>query len=118
MDEALVAYKQVIALGQTEFSAEANYRIAEILFAQDKLKDAETEAFDCIKKFGSYEIWLTKSYILLGDIYAKQKDYFNAEATYKSIAENSSIEDLKKEAQQKLAALIVEKDKANKVETN
>ncbi len=118
LNEAVAAYKQVIALGKTEFSAEANYRIAEILFAQDKLKDAESEAFDCIKKFGSYEYWLTKSYILLGDIYFKQKDYFNAEATYKSITENSSIEDLKKEAQQKLAALIVEKDKANKVETN
>jgi TolA-binding protein len=118
LDEALVAYKQVIALGKTEFSAEASYRIAEILFTQDKLKDAEVVAFACIKQFGSYEYWLTKSYILLGDIYFKQKDFFNAEATYKSIAENSTIDDLKKEAQQKLIALIVEKDKANKVETN
>ena len=105
LDEALEAYKQVIALGKTEFSAEASYRIAEILFAQDKLKDAEDAAFACIKQFGSYEYWLTKSYILLGDIYFKQKDFFNAEATYKSISENSTIEELKKEAQQKLAAL-------------
>ena len=118
LDEALVAYKQVIALGKTEFSAEAAYRVAEILFAQDKLKDAEDAAFDGIKKFGSYDYWLTKSYILLGDIYFKQKDYFNAEATFKSIAENSTIEDLKKEAQQKLAVVIAEKDKVNKVETN
>jgi TolA-binding protein len=118
LDEALAAYKLVIALGKTEFSAEASYRVAEILFAQDKLKDAEDAAFSCIKQFGSYEFWLTKSYILLGDIYFKQKDFFNAEATYKSIAENSTVEDLKKEAQQKLAALIIEKDRANKVETN
>jgi hypothetical protein len=54
----------------------------------------------------------------LGDIYFKQKDLFNAEATYKSIAENSTIDELKKEAQQKLTVLITEKDKVNKVETN
>ena len=118
LDEAATAYKQVIALGKTEFSAEASYRIAEILYLQDKRKDAEAAAFNCIKQFGSYEYWLTKSYILLGDIYFKEKDLFNAEATYKSIAENSTIEELQKEAKQKLAALIVEKDRVNKVETN
>jgi TolA-binding protein len=118
LEDAIAAYKQVINLGKTEFSAEANYRIAEILFLQDKLSDAEKAAFDAIKKFGSYEYWLTKSYILLGDIYFKQKDLFNAEATYKSIAENSTVEELKKEAQQKLTLIITEKDKVNKVETN
>jgi TolA-binding protein len=118
LEDAIAAYKQVINLGKTEFSAEASYRIAEILFLQDKLSDAEKAAFDAIKKFGSYEYWLTKSYILLGDIYFKQKDLFNAEATYKSIAENSIVDELKKEAQQKLAVLITEKDKVNKVETN
>ncbi len=34
-------------------------------------------------------IWVTKAYILLGDIYFKQKDYFNAKATYQSIVNNS-----------------------------
>ncbi len=116
--DAIKYYQQVIILGKSEFSAESSYRIAEILFTQEKLSDAEKAAFETVKKYGSYEFWLTKSYILLGDIYFKQKDFFNAEATYKSIVENSTIELLKKEAQEKLAALIVEKDKANKVETN
>ncbi|MFY7963743.1 MAG: tetratricopeptide repeat protein [Chitinophagaceae bacterium] len=118
LDDAITFYKQVTVLGKTEFSAEANYRISEVLYLQDKLTESEKVAFETIKKFGSYEYWLTKSYILLGDIYFKQKDLFNAEATYKSIAENSTVEELKKEAQQKLATLIAEKDKVNKVETN
>jgi tetratricopeptide (TPR) repeat protein len=118
LDDAITSYKQVISLGKTEFTAEASYRISEVLFAQDKFSDAEKTAFETIKKYGSYEYWLTKSYILLGDIYFKQKDLFNAEATYKSITENSIIEELKKEAQQKLAILVAEKDKVNKVETN
>lgn len=116
-DEALTAYKQALALGKNEFSAEANYKIAEIQFTQDKLEEAEKTAFAAIKKFGSYEYWLTKNYILLGDIYFKQKDYFNAEATFKSVNENATIAELKTEAQQKLAAVIAEKDKVNKVQT-
>ncbi len=117
-DDAIASYKQALSIAKNEFSAEANYRIAEIQYLQNKFADAEKTAFDAIKKFGSYEYWLTKNYILLGDIYFKQKDYFNAEATFKSIAEHATIADLKAEAQQKLAIVIAEKDKVNKVETN
>jgi hypothetical protein len=74
----------------------------------NKLDDAENAAFETIKKSGSYALWVTKSYLLLGDIYYKQKDYFNAKATYKSVAENATIAELKKEAKDKLA--IVEKE--------
>jgi len=48
-------------------------------------------AFDVIKEGGSYEYWTTSAYILLGDIYWKQKDYFNAGATFKSVSENAII---------------------------
>lgn len=116
LDEAIASYKLVIAIGKSEFSAEAQYRIAEILLIKLKYNDAEKAAFDVIKKYGSYEYWVTKSYLLLGDIYFAQKDYFNAEATFKSIAENASIPELKKEAEEKLAKVIEEKNKANKVE--
>lgn len=116
LNEAIIAYKSVIAIAKSEFSAEAQYRIGEILLLQNKLKDAEKAGMEVIKKFGSYEYWVTKSYILLGDIYFAQKDYFNAEATLKSVAENATIPELKQEAQTKLAKVIEEKNKANKVE--
>ncbi len=118
LDEAIKNYKEVIAIGKSEYSAEASYRVAEILLFQNKLTDAEKAAFDCIKKFGSYELWVTKSYLLLGDIYFKQKDWFNAEATYKSIIENATIDTIKKEAEQKLLQVIAEKNKTSQVETN
>lgn len=116
LDEALAAYKTVIGLGKSEFSAEAQYRIAEILLQKQRYADAEKAGFEVIKKYGSYEYWVTKSYILLGDIYFAQKDYFNAEATFKSIVENATIAELKKEAEEKLAKVIEEKNKSNKVE--
>ena len=67
---------------------------------------AEKTAFDVIKKQSAYEYWVTKSYVLLGDIYIAQKDNFNAIATYKSVAENASIEELKLEAANKLKLLV------------
>lgn len=116
LDQAIAAYRQVMATGKSEYGAESQYRIAEILFQQDKLAEAEKSAFDVIKKSGSYEYWVTKSYLLLGDIYFKQKDLFNAEATFKSIVDNGTVEELKKEAEQKLAQVLTEKNKTNKVE--
>ncbi|MES2372973.1 MAG: tetratricopeptide repeat protein [Bacteroidota bacterium] len=115
-DAAILAYKQVIAAGKSEYAAESQYHIAEILLQQNKLTDAEKAAFEVIKKMGSYELWVTKSYVLLGDIYVQQKDLFNAEATYKSIVENATIPELKAEAQQKLDKVLEEKNKVNKVE--
>ncbi len=115
-EPAITAYKQVIAAGKSEYAAESQYRIAEILLLQNKPVDAEKAAFETIKKHGSYDYWVTKSYLLLGDVYIQQKDLFNAEATFKSIVDNATIPELKAEAQQKLNAVLEEKNKTNKVE--
>lgn len=115
-DAAMAAYRQVIAAGKSEFAAEAQYRIGEIVLQQHKYPEAEKAGFEVIKKFGSYDYWVTKSYILLGDVYLAQKDLFNAEATLKSVVENATIPELKAEAQQKLNVVLEEKNKTNKVE--
>ena len=115
-EQAITAYKQVIALGKSEFSAEAQHAVAFILFQQNKLAEAEKAGFEVIKKYGSYSFWVTKSYILLGDVYFKQNDIFNAEATFKSVVENAAQDVLKSEAQQKLEAVIEQKNKSTKVE--
>ena len=116
-DDASTTYKQVVALGKSEYSAEARYRIAEILFAQNRLPETEKAAFEVINKAGSYDYWITKAYILLGDVYYKEQDYFNAEATLKSVSENAADETLRKEAQDKLAVVVAEKNKNSKVGT-
>ncbi len=115
LQEATTAYTNLLSFGKNEFGAEAQYQIAAIAMAQDNFSAAEKAAFKVIKNFGSYEFWVTKSYLLLGDIYTKQKDWFNAEATYKSVAENTAIEELKKEAIEKLASVVEAKNAANKI---
>ncbi|RYY64031.1 MAG: tetratricopeptide repeat protein, partial [Chitinophagaceae bacterium] len=101
-EAAITAYKAVVAVNKASLAAEARYEIAASLFALNRAKDAEKAAFDVINKSGSYELWVTKAYILLGDLYYQQKDYFNAKATYQSVADNTTIAELKTEAQRKL----------------
>jgi tetratricopeptide (TPR) repeat protein len=113
---ATEAYKNVITAGRSEWAAESQFRLAEIQFKQHRLPEAEKAAFEVIKKWGSYDAWVAKSYLLLGDIYFEQKDLFNAEATFKSIVDNASSLAVKKEAQLKLDQVLVEKNKTNKIE--
>ncbi len=101
-DLAISYYKAAAAGSKGALSAEARYEIANSQFSQSKWKEAEKSAFEVINKSGSYELWVTKAYILLGDIYMKQQDYFNAKATFQSVVENAAIPELKEEAQRKL----------------
>ena len=102
---------------KSAYGAEARYEIADCLYKGNQLKDAEKAAFEVINKSGSYEEWVTKSYLLLGDIYFAEKDYFNAKATYQSVAENTRIEDLRLQALQKLAQVATEENKSSKVDS-
>ncbi|MBC7946656.1 MAG: tetratricopeptide repeat protein [Chitinophagaceae bacterium] len=114
-DLALANFKSVIQLNKAALAAEARYEIANSWFSLNKLGDAEKAAFETINKSGSYEYWVTKAYILLGDIYFTQKDYFNAKATFQSIVDNSINAELKTEAQAKLTRVTEEESKSSKV---
>jgi TolA-binding protein len=114
-DVAINSFKQVVAVNKGAFAAEARYEIANTWFMTDHLSDAEKAAFEVINKSGSYDWWVTKAYILLGDVYLKQKDYFNAKATFQSVVDNSLNVELKSEAQTKLNKVIEEEKTSSKV---
>lgn len=114
-DVALNAFKSVVAVNKAAIGAEARYEVANTWFMTDHLSDAEKAAFEVINKSGSYDYWVTKAYILLGDIYFKQKDYFNAKATFQSVVQNSLNAELKSEAQNKLNQVMDEEARNSKV---
>jgi TolA-binding protein len=101
-EKAIAAFKAVAAVNKSAWGAEARYEIANCQFKLNNFSASEKAAMEVTKVTGSYDYWVTKAYILLGDIYMQQKDYFNAKATYQSVANNSTIAELKAEAQQKL----------------
>lgn len=110
-EESVVQHLQrVLQLNKAGLAAEARYELAAYYFRQQQFKTAEKFAFETINRSGSYEYWVTKSYLLLGDIYLAQQDIFNARATYQSIQENASDPVLQKEAEEKLKR--IEKNKS------
>ena len=112
---AILSFKNAAAINKASWGAEARYEIAACYFNLSNLPAAEKAAMAVIKETGSYDLWVTKSYILLGDIFMQQKDYFNAKATFESVANNAAIAELKTEAQQKLAKAIAEEKQQSKV---
>jgi tetratricopeptide (TPR) repeat protein len=114
-DQAINNFKAVVQMNKSAMAAEARYEIAVCWFQLNKLGDAEKAAFETINKSGSYDYWITKAYILLGDIYFRQKDYFNAKATFQSVVDNTVDAELKAEAQEKLDRTTAEEGKGSKV---
>lgn len=117
-NEAITAFKSVVQLNKAALAAEARYEIASCWFQLNKLSESEKAAFETISKSGSYDYWITKAYILLGDIYFKQKDYFNAKATFQSVVDNTTDPELKTEAQEKLSRVNAEDSQSSKVGDN
>jgi tetratricopeptide (TPR) repeat protein len=115
--DAIKAFKEVSAINKSEWGAEARFETANCYYMLNQLPTAEKAALEVIKVTGAYDYWVAKAYILLGDIYLAEGDYFNAKATYKSVADNATIEDLKKEAQTKLEAAITEEQQHSKVQS-
>jgi TolA-binding protein len=114
-EQAITYYRTVASLNKSSYGAEARYEIANCFFSQNRMEDAEKAAFEVINKSGSYELWVTRAYILLGDIYFREKDYFNARATFQSVVDNAKLEDLRQEADRKLAQVNAEEKKNSKV---
>jgi TolA-binding protein len=114
-DAAIPYFRSVVNLNKASYGAESRYEIANCLFQQGKMDDAEKAAFEVINKSGSYADWVTRAYILLGDIYFREKDYFNAKATFQSVVQNAGIEELRNEAQQKLNQVLEAEKRESKV---
>jgi TolA-binding protein len=114
-EPAAAAFRTVITLNKGEWAAEARYEIAHMLLDQNNINAAEKAAFEVINKSGSYDNWVTRAYLLLGDIYDKRKDYFNAKATFKSISENATIPELKQQAAQRLDQVKQEEAQHSKI---
>jgi TolA-binding protein len=92
--------------------AESRYQIARNFFSMNDYENAEKEAIRTIEQSGSYEKWITKSYLLLAEIFLVQEDYFNAKATLKSVIEHCTLAELKTEAAEMLK-VVENKEKSN-----
>ena len=113
LNDLLTAEKEfafVAKVPNSESGAEAKYGLAHIQYLNGNFKDSQKKCFDLINQSPSYEFWIGKSFLLLGDNYLALKDTFQAKATYKSLVENyestpSDKEDIRALATEKLQAI-------------
>jgi TolA-binding protein len=102
MNNAIKEFNAVIIITESEMSAEARYNIAAIHFQKKDYKKSSDVLFELIKMVPSYDYWIAKGFILLGDDYMMMDDAFQAKHTWQSIIENYEGADLKAIAQKKL----------------
>lgn len=91
-DEAAALYKMLASDVRTREGSAAAYYLIEDTFASGDMDRTEKEIF-AFSERGPQAYWLAKSYILLGEVYARRGDSFQARATWQSVADGYSSAD-------------------------
>lgn len=102
---ALDRFAEAYSRYNNVYAAEAKYREATVYYAIDSIELCKNSCFDILDQFNSYDYWVGKSMLLLGDAFLKENDEFNAKATWDSVVENFAIPEIVSEAKEKLAKL-------------
>jgi TolA-binding protein len=76
---------------KTKNGAESKFRVIEYLYSKNDLEQVEKNVFEFSKSGTPYQYWLAKSFIVLGDVYVKRNDAFQARATYESIIDGYTV---------------------------
>lgn len=116
---ALNYFKEVTSSGVNSVrGAEALFRIAEIHHLQGEYAQSRSDCFTLIEDAPSYEYWLVRSYILLGDNYKAEENNFQAKATWESVRDNykGDKQELKNMVRNRLAELEAEEAADSKIE--
>jgi TolA-binding protein len=103
--EAMTEFRALAENTSSVEGAEAKYRVAQMLYDDQKQSEAEQVIFDFVNKGTPHQYWMARSFILLSDIYADRQEFFQAAQYLESLLENYSgdEEDIKRVAQEKLA---------------
>ena len=115
--EVIDLYRSVLTFNKGALAAEARYQIAFAYMQLSKFTEAEKAAQETIRRSGSYEPWVTQSFLLIGDVYFQQNDYFNAKATFQSVLENAEDPVLQTEAREKLQKVMEAEKKKTKLDS-
>jgi TolA-binding protein len=119
-DSALPHFQYVLKETKNAMAAESKYNIAYIQYLKKENKACKKTIFELNDQYSDYELWTSRAFILLADVYTREKDYFQAKATLQSVIEGVSDETIKKDATEKLRQVIDQEEQGKpkpKVET-
>lgn len=114
---AIEQYDQVASSTTNELGAESRYRLGEIYFSQGRLTDAEQQCEVTNAESTGYPYWIAKNLVLLGEIYLRNEDSFNARAAVEAVIENFKEADIQKEAQALLAQVEILEQQQDRIKT-
>ena len=98
-------FLQTLNTAKDEHGAEAQYLLAHIQHRKSEYAQSNETLYDLNSKFGAYDFWLGKSFLLIADNYIGLGETFQAKATLNSVIENSPNEIIVEQAKRKLAVL-------------
>ena len=104
--DAVKLYKKLASDVRTKEGSAAAYYVLEDVFAGGDMDKAEKAIFAYSER-EPQAYWLAKAFILLGDVYVKKGDNFQARATWQSVADGYSPADdgIVAEAKERIAKL-------------
>ena len=91
--------------GNNDQCAEAAYLVALIHYNDNNIELCEKQIKEILASDYTSEYWYASTFILYGDVYLAKGNAFQARYTYQSIIDNYEGDDLKKVAEDKIAAL-------------
>lgn len=93
MEVAIGLYDKLQEDVATSEGAEAAYREIYIRFQEQNYDLAEELVYEFADKNSPQQMWLARSFLLLGDIYVARGNLFQARATYQSIVDGYTAHD-------------------------
>lgn len=102
---ALKHLNRLAKSGDNDQCAEAAYLVALIHFNDKNYDLCEKQIKEILGADYSSEYWYASTFILYGDLYLAKGNDFQARYTYQSIIDNYEGDDLKKIAEEKIAAM-------------
>ena len=88
LDSAKLYYDSVVQFTKSIAAAEAKYHVCEIAYNKEDYTSCEVLIMELVKQKPSYDYWLARGILLLGDNFTAQKDYFNAKHSVESVLDN------------------------------
>lgn len=101
-DSAIDELLATVNISTDEYGAEALYLLGKVFHQQKQYQESLNTLFDFNEKYGNYDIWLGRAFLLIADNYVALEEYFQAEATVNSVIEYSVIPEIVDEAKLKL----------------
>ncbi len=92
-DEAIDIYRTLAVDTGSAAGAESAFRVIEYLYGTGDYSRAEEAVFAFSQAGTSHSYWLGEAFLVLGDIYVREGDTFQARATFQSIVDGYSPAD-------------------------